>query len=180
MDLRKQKTRQAIQEAFLRLRKEKSLEQISVTGLSALAQVSKATFYLHYRDLFDLSEKLQEDVIRRILRRINPSVSVLDHWADFMKQMMTIVEEDHAELEVLFSGSQMVMFPLLLENQLRECILEQAPELQEDTELSIRLTYHIQGGYHAYLRHAHHADLEEILGIIGDIHRKTGINSPGL
>ena len=63
MDQRKLKTQQAIHNAFLQLRKEKNLEQISVTELSRLAKISKATFYLHYRDIFDLSEKLQMAIV---------------------------------------------------------------------------------------------------------------------
>ena len=177
MDQRKLKTRQAIQAAFLRLRTEKTLEQISVTELSRLAKISKATFYLHYRDIFELSEKMQEAVIRQVLAQIDISPSVLDHWAAFTKNIMTAVGQDQSVLPVLFSGTQSAMFPVLLENQLREYILEQSPELREDTDLSIRLTYHIQGGYHTYMRQAHHADTERILDIIADIHNKTGIGT---
>ena len=92
MDQRKIKTQQAIQDAFLQLRKEKSLEQISVTELSRLARISKATFYLHYRDIFDLSEKLQISVIQQILDQINISSSALDQWPEFVRRMMIVME----------------------------------------------------------------------------------------
>ena len=42
--------------AFLQLRAKKDLERISVKELTQLAEVSKATFYLHYRDIYDLSD----------------------------------------------------------------------------------------------------------------------------
>lgn len=51
MDLRKMKIRTAIREAFIQLRRDKNLEQITVKELSEMAQISKATFYLHYRDI---------------------------------------------------------------------------------------------------------------------------------
>ena len=168
MDQRKIKTQQAIQDAFLQLRKEKNLEQISVTELSKLAKISKATFYLHYRDIFDLSEKLQSKMIHQILDQIDISSSALEYWPEFIKRMMVAMDENHQLAEILFSGTQMSMFPLLLENQLRESILEQSPELKNDLELSIRLTYHIQGSYHAYMRHAGTKSIEEILSIIAD------------
>ena len=166
MDQRKIKTQQAIQDAFLQLRKEKNLEQISVTELSKLAKISKATFYLHYRDIFDLSEKLQSKMIHQILDQIDISSSALEYWPEFIKRMMVAMDENHQLAEILFSGTQMSMFPLLLENQLRESILEQSPELKNDLELSIRLTYHIQGSYHAYMRHVGSKNIEEILNII--------------
>ena len=179
MDLRKQKTQQAIADAFLQLREEKSLEQISVTELSRLAKISKATFYLHYRDIFDLSEKLQNAAIQCILEQIEVTAVVLDDWSEFSKKIMAILDQDHAVATILFSGSQMAMFPLLLENQLRERILEQSPELEADLELSIRLTYYVQGSYHTYIRHAENRSIEEILDIITDIHDQSGIGTPG-
>ena len=179
MDLRKKKTLQAIEAAFCHLRNQKPLEQISVTELVQQAQISKATFYLHYRDIFDLSEKLQVSAIKQVLDRMDISISLIDHWPEFTQKIMTIVDQDSLQLSVLFSGSQMVMFPILLENQLREYILAQHPELKEDTELSIRLTYHIQGSYHTYLRHAHHTDMRRILEIIDEIHSSAGMILPG-
>ena len=179
MDQRKLKTQQAIEDAFVQLRKEKSLEQISVTELSRLARISKATFYLHYRDIFDLSEKMQTAAIKQVLDQISISISVMDHWPEFAKEMMGIMDQDNTVLTILFSGSQMAMVPILLENQIRERILEQSPELKTDSELSIRLTYHIQGSYHAYLRHVHHTDIRKILDIIDDIQHKTGLDASG-
>lgn len=173
MDQRKQKTRQAIEAAFLQLRKEKSLEQISVTELSRMARISKATFYLHYCDIFDLSETLQKTAIKQILDQIHISISVLDHWPEFAQDIMRIMDQNTA-LSVLFSGAQSAMVPVLLEDQIRERIREQSPELKQDCELSIRLTYHIQGSYHAYLRHAHHMDIRKILAIIDDIQHRIG------
>lgn len=176
MDLRKQKTRQAIESAFLRLRQDRTPEQISVTELSRLAKISKATFYLHYRDVYDLSETLQKAAIRRVLERIEGVDSALECWPEFAQKMLQAVEQDSESLTVLFSGSQLAMFPMLLEDQLRECILKHSPELKEDTELSIRLTYHIQGSYHTYIRHTHRTDIQQILDIIRDIHKKSGVS----
>lgn len=176
MDQRKLKTQQSIQDAFLQLRKEKSLEQISVTELARLARISKATFYLHYRDIYDLSEKLQAAAIKQVLDQITISPSVMDHWPEFAKELMEIMDRDNSALRILFSDAQMAMIPVLLENQIRHRILQQSSTLHEDTKLSIRLTYHVQGSYHAYLRHANHTDIREILDIIYDIHDKSGIS----
>ena len=59
MDLRTRKTKKALHNAFLQLRAKKDLERITVKELTELAEVSKATFYLHYRDIYDLSDHLQ-------------------------------------------------------------------------------------------------------------------------
>lgn len=69
MDLRKKKTLRAIRQAFYDLRKQKKLEAITVTELCRSAEISKAAFYLHYRDIYDLSEKLQAEVIESVDRK---------------------------------------------------------------------------------------------------------------
>ena len=64
MDLRIQKTRQNIFQAFIELREKYPLEKITVKELTERAQISKQTFYLHYRDMYDLSERIEQSMIQ--------------------------------------------------------------------------------------------------------------------
>ena len=68
MDLREKKTERNIRNAFLAIRTRKQLEKITVRELCESAEISKATFYLHYRDIYDLSETLQKDVVKEFAR----------------------------------------------------------------------------------------------------------------
>ena len=65
MDPRIQRTRNSIIDAFIQLRAKKPLEKITVRELTDMADLNRGTFYLHYKDVFDLLEKteaeLQED-----------------------------------------------------------------------------------------------------------------------
>ena len=63
MDLRIQKTRQAIREAFVSLRTTKNLEQITVKELCQQARISKGTFYLHYRSISDVLTEMQDELL---------------------------------------------------------------------------------------------------------------------
>lgn len=54
MDRREIKTKRSIKNAFLKLRSKKEIEQITIRELAEEAEISKATFYLHYRDIYDL------------------------------------------------------------------------------------------------------------------------------
>lgn len=53
MDLRIEKTRQSIVNAFIALRSGKPLEKITVKELCEKAQINKSTFYFHYADIYD-------------------------------------------------------------------------------------------------------------------------------
>ena len=70
MDLRIQKTKAAIKAAFLELRRRKPIEKLTVTELSKLAEINKATFYLHYSDIYSLADELEDEAIDDILARV--------------------------------------------------------------------------------------------------------------
>ena len=72
MDIRIEKTENAIKNAFLEIRARKPLEKITVKELCACAQINKSTFYAHYQDIYALSEKLEQEIgiIWRILENI--------------------------------------------------------------------------------------------------------------
>ena len=67
MDLRTRKTRRALRGAFLEMRATRPLEKVTVRELCERAEISKATFYLHYHSVVDLSRELQEAVVSDIV-----------------------------------------------------------------------------------------------------------------
>ena len=71
MDLRIEKTRNSIVNTFLELRSKKDLEKITVKELCEKAQINKSTFYSHYHDIYDLSEHLEDEVVRERDRKKN-------------------------------------------------------------------------------------------------------------
>ena len=83
MDLREKKTLRAIRTAFLQLRGQRPLEKITVKELCELAEISKATFYIHYRDLYDLSERLQKEAVAAIYHSISHPDWAVSSPADF-------------------------------------------------------------------------------------------------
>ncbi len=70
MDLREKKTLRNIRNAFLQLRSKKPLERITIKELAQIAEISKTTFYLHYKDIYDLSEHMQGELIEDIMNGI--------------------------------------------------------------------------------------------------------------
>ena len=79
MDLRIQKTRQNIFQAFIELREKYPLEKITVKELTERAQISKQTFYLHYRDMYDLSERIEQSMIQEMLKELPYPENILTH-----------------------------------------------------------------------------------------------------
>ncbi len=62
-DVRIRFTRQSIDDAFVTLLQEKKLDAITVKELCAEAGVSRATFYRHYRDVRDLMDFIEGEIL---------------------------------------------------------------------------------------------------------------------
>lgn len=62
MDRRNRKTKQLIRDVFIDLLERKKLKQITVSEIISIADISRGTFYLHYRDVYDLYDKLEDDL----------------------------------------------------------------------------------------------------------------------
>lgn len=57
------RTRQLIKDAFVELLEETDLQQITVNRLAERATINRVTFYLHFRDIPDMLEKMANDMI---------------------------------------------------------------------------------------------------------------------
>ena len=78
MDRRIQKTQKAIRIAFLALLGKKSLSKITVAEISELAELGRGTFYLHYKDIYDLYEQVENDLYDEIEQLLDKSCAATD------------------------------------------------------------------------------------------------------
>ena len=59
-------TRANLREAFWQLYTRKGVERITVREVTSLAGYNRGTFYLYYRDVYDLLHSIEDDIIARI------------------------------------------------------------------------------------------------------------------
>lgn len=169
MDLREKKTRRSITNAFLQLRSKKPLERITVKELSELAEISKATFYLHYKDIYDLSDTLEKEVIQNVLNSIPHPEMMLTNSGQFVHDLFTAFHVQQSLIDILFSGSQSSVLPLSIEKELKQYIFQIYPELKENAQANILLSYQIQGGYYAYKENRESFGEDYVVEVISDV-----------
>lgn len=63
LDRRVRKTRQQLQHCLAVLLKEKRIQEITVREITEMADLNRGTFYLHYKDVFDLLEKVELELL---------------------------------------------------------------------------------------------------------------------
>ena len=61
-DRRVRYTKQAIRDGFLTLLSRKPIEKISVTEICREADINRGTFYIHYKDVYDLLSSLEDEL----------------------------------------------------------------------------------------------------------------------
>ena len=82
MDKRVKNTIKAIRNALFEMLSEKPLNRISVTELCKRAGVNRATFYLHYTDIYDLLDKIELSYVEEM--RENDTRFGTDGKVDFL------------------------------------------------------------------------------------------------
>ena len=171
MDLRKERTRLSIINAFLELRAKKSLERITVKELSELAMINKATFYTHYEDIYDLASQLENDTIDSILS----SVSNLDKMVEDPKRITHELSMGFLSqiqlISILFSDSRNSILADRLEERFKKMIFEVHPEY-DTLEWNVKLTAILQGSFHAFASNYKDNDIAVLTEIIGDMNEK--------
>lgn len=73
-DRRTRRTVSALQNSLIKLLLKKPLREITITELTELADISRTTFYLHYTDINDLFNSLEEDIYRRFEKIIHETL----------------------------------------------------------------------------------------------------------
>ena len=59
-------TKQLLRRAFTQLLLEKPIQNITVRELCEKAQVNRGTFYLHYKDIYDLMESIETQMTQEL------------------------------------------------------------------------------------------------------------------
>lgn len=62
-DRRTKYTKMVIRDAFLTLVKTKPIQKITIADICGLADISRPTFYLHYRDIYALLDEIGENML---------------------------------------------------------------------------------------------------------------------
>ena len=116
-DKRIRRTKKLLRQALTRLMQQKDFQSITVTDVVREADINRGTFYAHYRDVYDLREKIEAEMIedfRELIADLHPSGTsnlqpVLARAVDYLEEnreivegfgrkMITVLEECHLEM----------------------------------------------------------------------------------
>lgn len=87
----RRRTKDKLKTAFFTLLEEKPYSKITVTEIIEEAGVSRTSFYRHYKDVFDMYDKICEEIIDSLVSEF--TLVVLDNGVDFSKPFEKLCEK---------------------------------------------------------------------------------------
>lgn len=168
MDLRVERTRRSIINAFIELRSVKNIEKITVKELSEKACINKATFYQHYHDIYDLSGQLEDELIGNVINAIpNPELIITDTPRGFREYSSAILSQSEL-FHILFAGSRRSILLERLDREIKNLIYEKMPQYKDSLEFDLLFTVLIHGSFDAFLTHTD-KDVSQVINVLGNI-----------
>ena len=64
VDSRVRRTKRLLKQGLTELMAQKSIKKITVRELSELVDINRGTFYLHYKDIYDLVEQIENELFQ--------------------------------------------------------------------------------------------------------------------
>jgi len=130
-DIRVEKTLKAIREAYLEEKKTKSIAEIKVYELCNRARINKSTFYKYYLDVYDLAEKVEEQVVEEILNGGMDLSQLMTDTKAFLDVAAEELSKNYALLALVFDN-RVEREASVFEKHLLKKYLNGAPSKQEE------------------------------------------------
>ncbi len=132
-DRRTAKSKQAIEETFFELLKaKKSLNKITVSEITRIANLGRGTFYLHYQDVYDLYNKTEArlfDEIINIFKKSFPSTNP-ENSKQMTKELTEYINENKERFCVLIQSNTNAMQNI--KKNFNEIVLTESQEIHNN------------------------------------------------
>ena len=103
-DLRVIKTKKAIRDTFLELKKVKSADRITVTELVEKAMIGKGTFYLHYQDIPQLYYELVKESFEEQFDAFDAYEYLLTDPPKFLSEFQKQIAHKGSDINILLNN----------------------------------------------------------------------------
>jgi len=128
-DRRVRRTKKLLRQGLAELMNEKDFKDITVKEITQRVDLNRGTFYLHYRDTYDLLEKIEEELITTFELAVEEYRPTKENTSAFqiIHQFYDYMEENMEICTILFSNQTSSTY----ENKLLKIIVSKGFEIGE-------------------------------------------------
>ena len=133
-DRRVRRTKKLLTQALTQLLQEKQINEITVKELTDLADMNRGTFYLYYKDMFDMLEKIEDGMFEAL----DAIVSLHEHddvsqlTKPILLDLFRFIEDNQEMCRVLLSPHGDMNFLHRLNEVVREKCLKAWPDIRKE------------------------------------------------
>lgn len=168
-DMRWIRTERHLLSAFGEAIETAPIEKITVTGIARAAEVNKATFYLHYRDIFDLAQSYVDKLARDTVDELGYASTLFSEPRRFVATLMNaLADEDKAlTIEAIAKSNLIPHYMDALIANLSDALRSVRP-VPDDLRSRAALSFLLHGVMGTFAQ-MHDDDQEELTETIGDL-----------
>ncbi|MCR5144383.1 MAG: TetR/AcrR family transcriptional regulator [Lachnospiraceae bacterium] len=147
-DIRIRTTKEIIKNCFRNLLENKAFDKITVKDICEKSHISRPTFYNHYRDIYDLLEDYERDILVELdLFNVENITNNPDKLRDLIENILTHVENNKKLYQVIFKTNGNRFYELITDYSIKK-ILDKSKNLnifENENEANIYFSYHSFG-----------------------------------
>ena len=98
-DRRVKRTKKLLRDSLFSLLQEKSINEITVTELTEVADINRATFYFYYTDIFDMLDQIQNEayeMFEDVLQGTEDSINSPETFAKYIENILIFCKTNPA------------------------------------------------------------------------------------
>lgn len=125
-DRRVRRTKKLLTQALTELLQKKQVNEITVKELTDLADMNRGTFYMYYKDIFDMLEKIEDELFQKldIIAQSHEHGDPTQQVKPILLDLFRFIEENQEMFRVLLSPNGDMNFLHRLYEAIRERSLE--------------------------------------------------------
>lgn len=135
-DRRARRMKKLLLQGLMELMRQKKLKNITVRELSDLVDINRGTFYLYYRDINDMVESVENELLEKFDSIIEEHIGDSDNkdMLPFLNGLFSFIEENKEIFTLLLSENGDKAFLQRLNDSLRDKYRKQAYESKSDMD----------------------------------------------
>jgi AcrR family transcriptional regulator len=150
-------TKMVIRDSLMELMKTKSILSVSIKDICELADISRSTFYAHYKDQYDLLRQVEEETVayfEDMLRKYKDKQSKKET-TQMIEEMLTYMANNGNSIQVLLSENGDIAFQKKLFQHFagNNLITRYFSEKQQDDEAKTYYSVFLINGYLGLVQH---------------------------
>lgn len=147
-DRRVRRTKKLLIQALTELMQQKPVKEITVKELTDLADMNRGTFYLYYKDIFDMLEKTEDMMFEALdsITSVHKNDAAELKTKPLLLDVFRFIEENQEIIRVLLSPHGDMIFLHRLYEVIRQKCLEAFPKLPGNPdEFDYRFSFVVYG-----------------------------------